>query len=62
MSNVRLIRSTILASLILLSLSQSGCSVFSAIGGWFSDSYDDTIAYFNAYYNAKRLFDYGIYS
>jgi cellulose synthase operon protein C len=57
MANVRSIRSTILAFVILLSLSQSGCSVFSAVGGWFSQSYDNTIAYFNAYYNAKRLFD-----
>ena len=57
MSNVRLIRSTILASVLFLSISQSGCSVFSAIGGWISESYDDTVAYFNAYYNAKRLFD-----
>ncbi|TSA24641.1 hypothetical protein D4R75_00980 [bacterium] len=57
MVNVRSVRSAILASLLLLSLSQSGCSVFSSIGGWFSQGYDDTIAYFNAYYNAKRLFD-----
>lgn len=57
MVNVRSIRATILASVLLLSLSQSGCSVMSAIGGWISQSYEDTIAYFNAYYNAKRLFD-----
>lgn len=57
MVNVRSIRATILASVLFLSLSQSGCSVFSSIGGWFSQGYDDTIAYFNAYYNAKRLFD-----
>ena len=57
MVNVRSIRATILTSVLLLSLSQSGCSVFSAIGGWFSQSYDNTVAYFNAYYNAKRLFD-----
>ncbi|MBF8293800.1 MAG: hypothetical protein HW389_345 [Bacteroidetes bacterium] len=57
MVNVRSIRATIFASVLFLSLSQSGCSVFSSIGGWFSQGYDDTIAYFNAYYNAKRLFD-----
>jgi tetratricopeptide (TPR) repeat protein len=57
MVNVRSIRAIILASVLLLSLGQSGCSVFSAIGGWFSSSYENTIAYFNAYYNAKKLFD-----
>ncbi len=57
MVNVRSVRAIILASVLLLSLSQSGCSVFSAIGGWFSQSYEDTVAYFNAYYNAKKLFD-----
>ena len=57
MAHVRLIRSTILASLLLLSLGQTGCSVFSTIGGWISDSYENTVAYFNAYYNAKKIFD-----
>jgi TolA-binding protein len=41
----------------LLSIGFSGCSVFSTVGGWFSERYGDTVAYFNAYYNAKRLFD-----
>jgi TolA-binding protein len=57
MVNVRSIRAIILASVLFLSLSQPGCSVLSSIGGWFSQGYDDTIAYFNAYYNAKKLFD-----
>lgn len=57
MVNVRPIRVVILAITLLLSLNLSGCSVFSTIGGWISSRYDDTIAYFNAYYNAKRLFD-----
>jgi TolA-binding protein len=41
----------------VLSTALSGCSVFSTIGGWISEGYGDTVAYFNAYYNAKRLFD-----
>jgi tetratricopeptide (TPR) repeat protein len=57
MGNVRSIRVVILAALLVLSLSQPGCSVFSTIGGWFSQGYENTVAYFNAYYNAKRLFD-----
>ena len=45
----------ILATLGVVAL--SGCSVFSTIGGWFSQGYENTTAYFNAYYNAKRIFD-----
>jgi tetratricopeptide (TPR) repeat protein len=41
----------------LVTIGFSGCSVFSTIGGWISGGYGDTVAYFNAYYNAKRLFD-----
>lgn len=33
-----------------------GCSVFSGIGDAISSGYDNTISYFNAYYNADRLF------
>lgn len=35
----------------------SGCGVFSSIGGWFSQGYENTTSYFNAYYNAKRNFN-----
>jgi TolA-binding protein len=41
----------------LTGIGLSGCSVFSTVGGWVSDGYGDVVAYFNAYYNAKRLFD-----
>ncbi len=34
----------------------TGCSVFSAIGDAISSGYDNTVSYFNAYYNADRLF------
>ena len=57
MVNVRSIRAILLAAICFLILTQSACSVFSAIGGWFSQGYENTVAYFNAYYNAKRLFD-----
>ena len=57
MVNVRSIRAIIFSLLLLLSFSQSGCSVFNTIGGWISQGYDNTVSYFNAYYNAKTLFD-----
>ena len=41
----------------LVSLALPGCSLLSTIGSWFSQGYDNTTAYFNAYYNAKRVFD-----
>ncbi len=57
MVNVRSIRAILFSLILLLSLSQSGCSVFSTLGGWISQGYDNTVSYFNAYYNAKTLFD-----
>lgn len=35
----------------------SGCGALSSIGGWFSQGYENTTSYFNAYYNAKRNFN-----
>jgi len=40
----------------LLGSALAGCTLFSTIGGWFSGGYENTIAYFNAYYNARRIF------
>ena len=57
MANVRSIRAIIFSLVLLLSFSQSGCSVFNTLGGWISQGYDNTVSYFNAYYNAKTLFD-----
>jgi tetratricopeptide (TPR) repeat protein len=57
MANVRSIRAILFSLVLLLSLVQAGCSVFDAIGGWISQGYDNTVSYFNAYYNAKTLFD-----
>ncbi|MBI3110111.1 MAG: tetratricopeptide repeat protein [Ignavibacteriales bacterium] len=34
----------------------SGCAIFGPVGEWFSQGYENTVSYFNAYYNAKRLF------
>jgi tetratricopeptide (TPR) repeat protein len=34
----------------------NGCSVFSFIGDSLSQGYENMVSYFNAYYNAKRLF------
>lgn len=57
MLNVRLTRAILLILFLLPIVGLAGCSVFSTVGGWFSQGYDNTVAYFNAYYNAKRLFD-----
>jgi tetratricopeptide (TPR) repeat protein len=57
MANVRSIRAILFSLVLLLSLIQPGCSVFDTIGGWISHGYDNTVSYFNAYYNAKTLFD-----
>lgn len=57
MANVRSIRAIIFSLVLLLGLSQSGCSVFETVGGWISHGYENTVAYYNAYYNAKTLFD-----
>jgi tetratricopeptide (TPR) repeat protein len=34
----------------------SGCAIFSPIGNAISQGYENTVSYFNGYYNAKRLF------
>lgn len=34
----------------------SGCSLFRPVGDAVSDGYENTVAYFNSYYNASRLF------
>ncbi|MCX6142320.1 MAG: tetratricopeptide repeat protein [Ignavibacteriales bacterium] len=57
MANVRSIRAILFSLVLILSFSQSGCSVFDTLGGWISHGYDNTVSYFNAYYNAKTLFD-----
>ena len=57
MVNVRSIRVKLFVLVLLVSLSLSGCSVFDTLGGWISQGYDNTVSYFNAYYNAKTLFD-----
>jgi tetratricopeptide (TPR) repeat protein len=57
MVNARSFRAILYALVLLLGLGLTGCSVFSTIGGWISQGYDNTVSYFNAYYNAKTLFD-----
>ncbi|HLA69202.1 MAG TPA: outer membrane protein assembly factor BamD [Bacteroidota bacterium] len=47
-----------LFSILLLTLSFfNGCSFFSSVGDSISDGYQNTVAYFNSYYNARRAFD-----
>lgn len=57
MLNVRSTRVILLILLIPPVVGVTGCSVFGTVGGWFSQGYENTVAYFNAYYNAKTLFD-----
>jgi tetratricopeptide (TPR) repeat protein len=49
-------RTIIIGIFTLLSLIFNGCSVFSTIGDGISQGYENTVSYFNGYYNAKRLF------
>jgi len=44
------------ASFVFFSLVMIGCSVVKPVGRAISSGYDNTVAYFNAYYNASRLF------
>lgn len=57
MLNVRLTRAILLILLLLPVVGLTGCSVFGTVGEWISQGYENTVAYFNAYYNAKTLFD-----
>jgi len=41
---------------LLLPIIFAGCSVFSPIGDAISGGYDNTVSYFNLYYNARRAF------
>ncbi len=41
---------------VSLALLLSGCAIFGPVGEWFSQGYENTVSYFNAYYNAERLF------
>lgn len=48
---------SVIPLLVLLTLQFEGCALFSALGDSISHAYTNTVAYFNVYYNAKRLFD-----
>lgn len=50
--DVVLTPSALIAAFMVL----SGCSVFSPVGDAISTGYESTVSYFNAYYNANRLF------
>lgn len=42
--------------LLTLTSGLSGCAILSTVGDAISDAYGNTVAYFNAYYNANRTF------
>ena len=48
--------SLIQLSLLALALPVVSCSVLDPVGGAISKGYENTVSYFNAYYNAERLF------
>lgn len=48
--------SLIHCSLLVLALAVISCSVLDPVGGAISKGYENTVSYFNAYYNAERLF------
>lgn len=50
-------RSFLPAALIIIASLIPSCSIFRPVGGVVSDGYENTVAYFNSYYNASRLFD-----
>lgn len=42
--------------LVLAAMSFGGCSVFQPVGDFFAQGYRNTVSYFNAYYNASKLY------
>jgi tetratricopeptide (TPR) repeat protein len=44
-------------SLLVASLTFNSCSIFGAVGDTLSQWYDDSVSYFNSYYNARKAFD-----
>ncbi len=51
------VRRFVLIGTLMAGASISGCSVFQPVGDVISQGYRNTVSYFNAYYNASRLFD-----
>jgi tetratricopeptide (TPR) repeat protein len=43
--------------LFIIVLSQYGCFIFTPVGNAISSTYDNTVSYFNVYYNASRIFN-----
>ena len=50
------VRISLTGTLLVMAFFCNGCSVFSFIGDSISQGYENMVSYFNAYYNAKRLF------
>ncbi|MCU0452304.1 MAG: tetratricopeptide repeat protein [Bacteroidetes bacterium] len=45
------------AVILMAALTFGGCSVFQPVGDFFVQGYRNSVSYFNAYYNASRLFN-----
>ena len=52
----RVISKVLILSLLSLSLVLEGCVVFNAVGTAISNGYENTVTYFNLYYNARSAF------
>ena len=48
---------TLLTPLLLLCFLMGGCAVLSPVGKAIASGYDNMVAYFNTYYDAKQTFD-----
>jgi tetratricopeptide (TPR) repeat protein len=50
-------RSFFIATLFFIASLLPSCTIFRPVGVAISDGYENTVAYFNSYYNASNLFD-----
>ena len=57
MEHTRYVRTCYNGFFLLIVFLASGCSVFTPVGNTISQGYENTVSYFNGYYNAKRLFN-----
>jgi len=57
MTSSRVLSCAVGCLFLTLLVSSSGCVIFEPVGNAISHGYQNTVAYFNSYYNASRLFN-----
>jgi tetratricopeptide (TPR) repeat protein len=57
MSKSHFVQTYLACLIVLASVCCSGCSILSPIGNAISQGYENTVTYFNSYYNANRIFN-----